>query len=178
MALIFRCGVSPGLKERHDQLFCELVDSSSCYGCYKELCGFFQKYCKTSDRILTAVCALSDCNRESLIEDLYDAGYHSVVGVDSSGSYIKSSRERNKEKRPEMHFLEGHVLNVRTLSGISLSASTCTPHKGLLTFRNMPGITLSNFICQKIDLAGIFIIYSIFPTFFPTLILSFQDQHV
>lgn len=149
MALIFRCGVSPGLKERHDQLFCELVDSSSCYGCYKELWGFFQKYCKTSDRILTAVCALSDCNRESLIEDLYDAGYHSVVGVDSSGSYIKSSRERNKEKRPEMHFLEGHVLNVRTLSGISLSASTCTPHKCLLTVSKYAGDHSLEFYLSK-----------------------------
>lgn len=162
MALIFRCAVSPGLKERHDQLFCELVDSPSCYGCYRELCGFFQKYCKASDRILTAVCALSDCNRESLSEDLYDAGYHSVVGVDSSGSYIKSSRERNKEKRPEMHFLEGRVLNVRTLSGISLS---CTPHKGLLAVSKYAGDHSLEFYLPKIDLAGIFIFYSIFPTF-------------
>ena len=148
MALIFRCAVSPGLKERHDQLFCELVDSPSCYGCYKELCGFFQKYCKASDRILTAVCALSDCNRESLIEDLYDAGYHAVVGVDSSGSDIKSFRERNKEKRPEMHFLEGHVLNVRTLSEISLSA-TCTPHKGPLSSFEICRESLSRILSAK-----------------------------
>ena len=116
MALIFRCAVNPGLRERHDQLFCEHLESPSRYGGYKKLCGFLQKYCKASDRILTAGCALSDCSGESLIEDLYDAGYHSVVGVDSSESYIASSRERNKEKRPEMHFVEGHVLNVRTMA--------------------------------------------------------------
>ena len=116
MALIFRCAVNPDLKECRDQLFCELAGSPSCYGGYKELCDFLQKYCKASDRILTAGCALSDCNGESLTEDLYDAGYHSVVGVDSSESYITSSRERNKEKRPEMHFVQGHVLNVRTMA--------------------------------------------------------------
>ena len=116
MALLFRCAVNPDLEERHDQLFCELVESPSCYGGYKELCGFLQKYCKPSDRILTAGSALSDCNGESLIEDLYDAGYHSVVGVDNSEIYITNCTERNKEKRPEMHFVEGHVLNVRFIS--------------------------------------------------------------
>ena len=115
MALIFRCAVNPDLKERHDQLFCELVESPSCYGGYKELCGFLQKYCKASDLILAAGCALSDCNGQSLIEDFYDAGYHSVVGVDSSESFIASCRERNKEKRPEMQFVVGHVLNVRSM---------------------------------------------------------------
>ena len=114
MALIFRCAVNPDLKKHHGQLFCEHVASPSCYGGYKELCGFLQKYCKASDRILTAGCVLSDRNGDSLIEDLYDAGYHSVVAVDSSESLITSSRERNKEKRSEIHFVEGHVLNVRT----------------------------------------------------------------
>lgn len=116
MALIFRCPVHPDLKERHDQLFCEHVKSPSCYGGYKELCGFLQKYCKASDLILTAGCAWSICNGQSLIEDLYDEGYHSVVGVESSESFITSCRERNKEKRQEMQFLEGHVLNVRTIA--------------------------------------------------------------
>ena len=117
MALIFRCAVNPDLKEHHDQLFCEHAASPSCYGGYKELCGFLQKYCKASDRILTAGCALSDRKYgDSLIEDLYDAGYHSVVVVGSSESCITSSRERNKEKRPGIHFVEGHVLNVRTIA--------------------------------------------------------------
>ena len=112
MALVFRCPVNPELKQRHEQLFCELVESSFCYGGYKELCGYLHKYCKPSDRILTAGCTSG--SKGSLIEDLYDAGFHTVVGVDSSESNINSSRERNKEKRPEMNFIVGHGSNVRT----------------------------------------------------------------
>lgn len=108
MALIFRCPVNSELKQRHDRLFCEYSESTSCYGGYKELCGFLQKYCKANDRILTA-----GCTTDSVNDDLYDAGFHSVVGVDSSESNICSSRERNKEKRPEMHFVVGHGLKVR-----------------------------------------------------------------
>lgn len=119
MALVFRCPVNPEFKQRHDQLLCEHVESFSCYGGYKQLCIYLQKYCKASDRILTTGCT-SDSGRGSLIEDLYDAGYHSVVGVDSSESNICSLRERNKEKRPEIHFTVGHGLQVRACDHIQL----------------------------------------------------------
>ena len=118
MALVFRCPVDPEFKQRHEQLLYEHVESPSCYGGYKELCVYLQKYCKTSDRILTASCS-SDSSTTgsrtgSLIEDLYDAGYNSLVGVDSSESNICSSRERNKEKRPEIHYVMGNGFKVRT----------------------------------------------------------------
>ena len=60
MAFLFCCAVNPDLGEHHDQLFCDHAVSPSGYGGYKELCGFLQKYCKASDRILTASGALSD----------------------------------------------------------------------------------------------------------------------
>lgn len=160
MALIFRCAVNPDLKKRHDQLFDELMESPSCYGGYKELCGFLQKYCKASDRIITAGCALSDCsNGESLTEDLYDAGYHSVVGVESSENFVTSSRERNKEKRPEMHFIEGHVLNVRTIAFQYLLRNTTVIwgfKKGLLAVSTSAGNRNHHFYLPRRYLTGIF----------------------
>ena len=113
MALIFRCPINSDLKQRHDKLFFEHVESRSCYGGYKELKVFLQKYCKASDRILTTGCT-STCTRESpLVEELYDAGFDSVVGVDNSESNICTAKERNKEKRPEIEFIVGHCLKVR-----------------------------------------------------------------
>lgn len=126
MALIFRCPVNSELKQRHDRLFCEYSESTSCYGGYKELCGFLQKYCKANDRILTAGCTTE--STDSVNDDLYDAGFHSVVGVDSSESNICSSRERNKEKRPEMHFVVGHVHGLKVRArGVSLREINTLP---------------------------------------------------
>ena len=161
MALIFRCAVNPDLKERHDQLFFELVESPSCYGGYKELCGFLQKYCKASDLILVAGCALSDCNGQSLIEDFYDAGYHSVVGVDSSESFIASCRERNKEKRPEMQFVVGHVLNVRSMPYFSI----CFKIQPGIRERGLPALSATTgnrrLDVPRMNLAGIFKFYHV-----------------
>lgn len=111
MALIFRSPVNVHLKECYEELICENVESPSCYGGYRELCAVLHKYCKASDKILAVGCT---CGRQdSLIEDLYDVGYRSVAGVDNSESNICNSRERNKERRPEIEFVVGQVHDLK-----------------------------------------------------------------
>lgn len=105
MSLIFRCPVNAEFKQRHNKLFCEQVESDSCYGNYRELKFFLHKYCKATDRILTTGCQPTSDGKSLFIEDLYDAGFHSVVGVDSSEKIISTSKERNKENRPEIQFI-------------------------------------------------------------------------
>jgi len=109
MALIHRSSVNPQLKEGYDKLVNEHVGSSSCYGGYKELHDVLHKYCKKTDRILGPGCT---CGREdfSLIEELYDAGYHSVVGIVSSDS---SSSKRKKERKPGIEFVEGQLHDLK-----------------------------------------------------------------
>ena len=113
MALIYRSSVNAQLKEGYDKLVNEHVGSFSCYGGYKELHDVLHKYCKKTDRILGPGCT---CGREdfSLIEELYDAGYHSVVGVVSSDS---SSSKRKKERKPGIEFVKGQLHDLKVSKG-------------------------------------------------------------
>ena len=116
MALIYRSPVDSNLNVSYEELINERVRSPLCYGGYKELCGVLHKYCKTSDKILATGCTWGRQD-SSLIEDLYDAGYHSVVGVDNLERNVCCSKERNKEIRPEIQFLVGQVHDLKVSRG-------------------------------------------------------------
>ena len=115
MSFIFRSHpIKTSLAEEYVDLLNENV-GSPCYGGYKELCRVLHKYCKTSDRILATGCTCApDQGRDSsLIEDLYDAGFVAVTGVDNTESDVYSSRERNKHRRPEIGHAVGHISNLK-----------------------------------------------------------------
>ena len=126
MALIYRCPVDTNLKVTYEELINEYVISPVCYGGYKELCGVLHKYCKTSDNILATGCTC-DSKDSSLIEDLYDAGYLSIVGVDKVERNVFRSKERNKEIRPEIQFLIGQVHDLKVSQEGHFISSTPTP---------------------------------------------------
>jgi len=49
------------------------------------------------------ICHLG-CGNSLLTEELYDAGYHSIVNVDNSDVVIQQMKERNAEPRPGMEW--------------------------------------------------------------------------
>ena len=122
MSFIFRSHpIKTSLAEEYVDLLNENVGSPS-YGGYKELRRVLHKYCKTSDRILATgwTCAPDQGRDSSLIEDLYDAGFVSVTGVDNTESDVYSSRERNKDRRLEMGHAVGHISNLKVSKVISI----------------------------------------------------------
>lgn len=116
MSFIFRSPINAEFKQRQSQLFCEQVESDFCYGNYRELKFYLHKYCKASDRILATGCKSTSDGETLFIEDLYDAGFHAVVGVDSSEKNISTAKERNKENRPEIQFVVAKGFKVKELS--------------------------------------------------------------
>ena len=136
MSFIFRSHpIKTSLAEEYVDLLNENV-GSPCYGGYKELCRVLHKYCKTSDRILAigCTCAPDQGRDSSLIEDLYDAGFVAVTGVDNTESDVYSSRERNKHRRPEIGHAVGHISNLKVSKVVNitdlLSYKSLTPGGG------------------------------------------------
>ncbi|KAK2559373.1 eEF1A lysine and N-terminal methyltransferase [Acropora cervicornis] len=111
MSLTYRSPVHANLKES----YAELVTGNSPlqYGNYNDLCGVLHKYCKTRDTILIADRAWTKKRESFLIEDLYDAGYQYVVGVETTENNICNIREKNKDKRPEIKFVEGKLQELK-----------------------------------------------------------------
>lgn len=125
MSLIYRSPVHANLKESYAELVTE--NSPLQYGNYNDLCGVLHKYCKTRDTILIADRAWTKKRESFLIEDLYDAGYQYVVGVETTENNICNLREKNKDKRPEMKFVE------RELQELKVS-------RGAIIFSNLPSL--------------------------------------
>ena len=135
MSLIYRSPVHANLKESYAELVTENFPLQ--YGNYNDLCGVLHKYCKTRDTILIADRAWTKKGESFLIEDLYDAGYQYVVGVETTENNIGNLREKNKDKRPEMKFVKGKLQELKVSRGaIIFSNLPSLPHvKSLSTPR-------------------------------------------
>ena len=59
------------------------------------------KYVSKDARIL-----MLGCGNSKLSEDMYDNGYKNIVNIDISNVVIEFMKERNKESRPDMKWIE------------------------------------------------------------------------
>ena len=55
---------------------------------------------------------MAGCGNSRLSEDLYDAGFNNIENVDISAVVIRQMTDRNKSKRPHMHFLQMDLLKM------------------------------------------------------------------
>ena len=83
------------------------------YGTYPDLCGILHKYIKLAEKVLVV-----GCGNSQLSADMYDVGYHNIINIDISDITVKQMVEKNKEKRPEMKFLQMDALKVHVWSMI------------------------------------------------------------
>lgn len=126
MPLVYRSPVLVNLKESYAELVSD--NSPLQYGNYNDLCGVLHKYCKANDKILIADRSCTKERESFLIEDLYDAGYQYVVGVQTKEDNVCSLREKNKDKRPEMKFVEGKLPELKVSWGVIIfSTLPCLP---------------------------------------------------
>ena len=125
MSLIYRSPVHANLQESYAELITENFPLQ--YGNYNDLCGVLHKYCKTKDTILIADRVCTKKRESFLIEDLYDDGYQYVVGVETTENNICNLREKNKDKRPVMKFVEGKLQELKV-------------SRGAIIFSNLPSL--------------------------------------
>ncbi|EDV29653.1 uncharacterized protein TRIADDRAFT_49728 [Trichoplax adhaerens] len=69
------------------------------YGEYSDHCVLLHKYCRKQDKILHV-----GCGNSRLSEDLYDAGFHDILNIDTSDVVIRQMTDRNHHKRPQLIF--------------------------------------------------------------------------
>ena len=107
MSLLPRSTTEFQRKEYWEKFFTKRSAPFEWYGEYTDLCHVLHKYIKRSNKVLMA-----GCGNSRLSEDLYDAGFNSIENVDISAVVIRQMTDRNKSKRPNMHFLQMDLLKM------------------------------------------------------------------
>jgi len=107
MSLLPRTTTEFQRKEYWEKFFTKRNVPFEWYGEYTDLCHVLHKYIKRSNKVLMA-----GCGNSRLSEDLYDAGFNNIDNVDISAVVIRQMTDRNKSKRPNMHFLQMDLLKM------------------------------------------------------------------
>ena len=107
MSLLPRSTAEFQRKEYWEKFFAKRSVPFEWYGEYTDLCHVLHKYIKHNNRVLMA-----GCGNSRLSEDLYDAGFKNIDNVDISAVVIRQMTDRNKSKRPTMHFLQMDLLKM------------------------------------------------------------------